>query len=61
MRERLVVWLERTLVENMDALARLRGESRSSIVRKLIIAGCYSLQLPAPTEDNFISTAEKEN
>ncbi len=60
MRERLVVWLERTLVENMDALARLRGESRSSIARKLILAGCLSLRLPEPTEDNFISHIEKE-
>ncbi len=60
MRERLVVWLERTLVENMDALAKLKGESRSSIARKLILAGCLALRLPEPTEDNFISHIEKE-
>ena len=60
MRVKLVVWLERTLVENIDALARLKGESRSSIARKLILAGCLALRLPEPTEDNFIPTAKKE-
>ncbi len=60
MREMLVVYQDKKFVENIHALARLRGESRSSIVRKLIIAGCYSLKLPEPKEDNFISTAKKE-
>lgn len=60
MHQKLVVWQDQKFIEGIDALAKLRGESRSTIVRKLITEGCYSLKLPEPTDENFISIAKRE-